>query len=174
MGRIVAMMLIGVSAGICQTPVKEPDTLQVLLAEVHLLRQDLEAVTIASQRVQIALYSLQMQDGAVARAAQRTEEAHKKCAGESEGRDRALMEIQNSENALAKGDVPPEQVKLIRQQIELDKAGIRLQDSAVQRCQLTMADADSKLSAEQAKLAELQDRISQLDKTLEKPGVERK
>jgi hypothetical protein len=53
------VMLFIASDGLCQTPVKETDTLQSLLAEVHQLRMDIEAMTVASQRVQIALYELQ-------------------------------------------------------------------------------------------------------------------
>lgn len=51
-------MLMGGSA-LGQTPEKAPDTLQALLVEVRQLRQDIEAMTAASQRVQIALYGLQ-------------------------------------------------------------------------------------------------------------------
>jgi hypothetical protein len=73
----VAMML-AASNGLCQTPAKEVDTLQSLLVEVRQLRQDIESMTVASQRVQIALYGLQIQDAAVARAAQRLDDARNK------------------------------------------------------------------------------------------------
>jgi hypothetical protein len=56
---VFSVMLFIASHGLCQTPVKETDTLQSLLAEVHQLRMDIEAMTVASQRVQIALYELQ-------------------------------------------------------------------------------------------------------------------
>lgn len=58
----------------------QPDsqTLRALLEEVRLLRQDLKSTTVATQRVQIALYQLQLQDAAVGRAASRVEAAHSK------------------------------------------------------------------------------------------------
>ena len=74
-----ALVLFAVSSGLCQTPEK-PDVLQSLLTEVHQLRQDIEAMTVASQRVQIALYALQMQDAVVARATLRFDSIHDKCA----------------------------------------------------------------------------------------------
>ena len=60
----IAVMFFGTSAGLCQTPAKEPDALQALLTEVHHLRQDIEAVTVASQAAYAdrTSYSLQMQD----------------------------------------------------------------------------------------------------------------
>ena len=39
---------------------------QTLINEIHALRQDIEAITVASQRVQIALYRLQSQTALVA------------------------------------------------------------------------------------------------------------
>ncbi len=56
---VLAAMLCVASGGLCQTPPKEPETLQSLLVEVHRLRQDIEAMTVASQRAQIALSTLQ-------------------------------------------------------------------------------------------------------------------
>jgi len=174
MGRIVVLLLIGVSVGVCQTPAKEPDAQQALLAEVHLLRQDLEAVTIASLRVQIALYSLQMQDGAVARATQKVDEAQNKCTVITVGRDRMAAEVRNTESAIAKGPVSPQEAKGLQEQLAMQKVDVESQTSALQRCQATEAEASSKLRGDQAKLAELQARIEQLDKTLENLGVDRK
>ncbi|MBV8842744.1 MAG: hypothetical protein JO307_08035 [Bryobacterales bacterium] len=48
--RPVAVMLSVASVGLCQTP--ESDALQSLLAEVHQLRQDIEAITLASDQTQ--------------------------------------------------------------------------------------------------------------------------
>jgi hypothetical protein len=53
-------------------------SLRALLEEVRLLRQDLHTTTVTAQRVQIALYRLQLQDAAVARASSVVEEAHAK------------------------------------------------------------------------------------------------
>ncbi len=68
-----AVMMFVALPGYSQTPVRDANTLQALLDEVHQLRQAIEGMTAASQRVQIALYGLQMQDGAVDRATQRVD-----------------------------------------------------------------------------------------------------
>jgi hypothetical protein len=51
-----------------QTASTDSQTLRELLAEVRQLRMDLETTSVASQRVQIILYRLQLQEAAVARA----------------------------------------------------------------------------------------------------------
>jgi hypothetical protein len=48
---------------------------QTLINEIHALRQDIEAITVASQRVQIALYRLQSQTALMAAAQQRLDAA---------------------------------------------------------------------------------------------------
>jgi hypothetical protein len=96
-----------------QTSAKEPDTMQSLLMEMHQLRQDIEAMTVASQRVQIALYTLQMQDAAVGRTTQRLDDARNRCKGEDGNRQHTASEIQRLESNLASGRVPETEVKLM-------------------------------------------------------------
>jgi len=168
------VMLFGTSAGLCQTPAKEPDGLQALLTEVHQLRQDIEAITVASQRVQIALYSLQMQDAAVARAKQRLDGVQSKCSAAAADRDHFVSAVQGTEAALAGGNLPANQVADIRANLTQMKSQAEAKNAEVQTCQAEEADASSQLRNDQARLADLQDRIERLDKTLEKLGVAQK
>src|SRR6185437_8686902 len=97
---IFAFLLLCSSSAPGQTPAKEPDTLQVLLTEVHRLRQDIEAITVASQRMQIALFSLQMQDAAVARATARLDAARNRCSSAQNNRDHLAADVQRTEAVL--------------------------------------------------------------------------
>ena len=65
------LVLLFAAAAFAQAPV---DPVQALLAEVHQLRMDLQATTITSQRVQILLYRVQIQQAAVIRAANHADE----------------------------------------------------------------------------------------------------
>jgi len=161
------LVLFAVSSGRCQAPEK-PDVLQSLLTEVHQLRQDIEAMTVASQRVQIALYALQMQDAVVARATLRFDGIHDKCvAAESEGQKLA-SEIQMEEAALASGSLTEDMANQLRIQISAGKRQAESKSAEVQSCQSMEAQASSRLQGEQAALADLQERIHRLDTTLEK------
>lgn len=165
---VLAAMLFVVSDGLCQTPAKEPDILQSLLVEVHQLRQDIEAMTVASQRVQIALSALRMQDAAVARAAQRLDDARNKCSGAEANREHTAMGIQRLEGELASGTLLDAKTKEYQLLLTQMKSESEARTADVQACQAAEAEASSQLRNDQAKLVDLQDRIERLDKTLEK------
>jgi chromosome segregation ATPase len=158
------------ASGFCQAPVKEPDVLQALLVEVHQLRQDIEGMTVASQRVQIALYALQMQDAAVARSAQRLDSVHTRCIGADEGRQHTAADIQRLESSLASGTVPQNEAEAVKQRLNELKSHLDAQTAEVQTCQAGEAEASTQLRNDQAKLLDLQDRIERLDKALEQFG----
>jgi chromosome segregation ATPase len=166
--------------GLCQAPAQEPDALRALLVEVHLLRQDIQAMTVASQRVQIALYSLQMQDTAVARATERLDTVRNKCRGEEVNRQHMASEVQRLEKGLGEAETAPsnvpgappaDEVKALRARLSELKTGLEAQTAEEQACQAAEAEASSSLRNNQAKLAELQDRIERLDKALEQLGA---
>lgn len=166
-----AVTLFAASNGLCQTPAKEPDTLQALLMEVHQLRQDIEAMTLASQRVQIALHALQMQDSAVARAAQRLDATRNKCSVAEVDRLHMASDVQRLEGAFGSGTMGQAEAKDLQSLLTQRKSEIEAKTAEVQTCQAAEAEASNQLRIEQAKLGDLQDRIERLDKTLEKLGV---
>jgi hypothetical protein len=137
---VFSVMLFIASDGLCQTPVKETDTLQSLLAEVHQLRMDIEAMTVASQRVQIALHELQMQDAAVARAKQRVDNTQNRCLGAERNRLHTAAEISGwlrttpsalpgkSPNPRAARSSPPESERESFPQCARSLSGSRLRD----------------------------------------------
>ncbi len=165
---LLAVMSLLTSVGLCQTPAKAPDTLQSLLAEVHQLRQDIEAMTVASQRVQIALSVLQIQDLAVARAAQRADDARNKCAAAEANRQHAALEIQNWESVAADSSTGDDKTKAFQQALTHAKIELEARTAEVQACQAVEAEAAGQLRNDQGKLAELQERIERLDQNLEK------
>jgi chromosome segregation ATPase len=170
MKKLTLAVLFATAIGLCQTPVKESDTLQSLLAEVRQLRQDIETMTVASQRVQIALYGLQIQDAAVTRAAQRLDAARTRRSGAESNRQHWAGEIQRLEASLISGTLPEAQTKEIQSALIQAKSQLDVQATEVQTLQAAESEASSQLQNDQAKLAEQQDRIERLDKTLEKLG----
>jgi chromosome segregation ATPase len=164
---IVALMLLGASAGWCQTPPKDADTTQALLTEVRELRVAIEGMTVASQRVQIALYALQMQDAAVARAEQRVDAARSKCTSIDENRRRMTQTIQQAEAASVAPGNEEAATKQFKDRLAEMKANLDIVNSEAEGCQAAEAEASNRLQAERSRLTELQDRIGQMDKALE-------
>ena len=163
-----AVTLLIASTALCQTSLNETNTLQSLLTEVHQLRLDIEAMTVASQRVQIVLYQLQIQDAAVGRAAQRLDNTHNRCVGVEGSRQRLTADIARFQNVLDSGTLQENQVKDIQSNVTNLKTNLESQTAEAQACQLTEAEASGQLQREQSKLTELQDRIERLDDSLKK------
>ena len=168
MRKIAFVMLFSVSVGWCQTPTKEADTLQSLLAEVHQLRQAIEAMTVTSQRVQIALHALQMQDAAVTRSTQRLDEIQKRCSASEAEQQRVAGVMQRLETQLSSGTASERETKEIRAALPDLKNTSDARMMEIQACQASEAEAAGQLRNDRAKLADLQDRIERLDKSLEK------
>ena len=166
-----AVMLLVASVGLCQTPVKGPDTLQSLLVEVHQLRQDIEAMTVASQRVQIALYALQMQDAAVVRASQRFDDARYRRLTAEANRAQASAAAQRLESRLSTGTIGEAEAKELQSALPQMKSDVEAKTALVLTCQIEEGEASGQLRNDQAKLSDLQDRIERLDKSLEKLGA---
>ena len=158
--------LLTASAAFCQ-PAAEPDTIKSLLLEVRQLRQDIEAITAASQRVQIALYSLQIQESAVSRSSQKLEAVRDKCAAAEANREHITADMQRFETIAAAGIASEAELKQAKITATELKTVLERQTVEAQTCQARESDAATQLRNDQAKLTELQDRIQRLDKALE-------
>ena len=159
--------------GLAQSAAKDPDAIQALLVEVRQLRQDIEAMTVASQRVQIALHGLQMQDGAVARSGQRLDELRTKRMQAEVTREHIAAEVQMTEtrNATRSGMETPNELKARELALTNLKQELERVNAEVLSRQAAEAEAATQFRTEQAKLTDVQDRIERLDKVLEKLGA---
>lgn len=165
--------LLTASAAFCQTAA-QPDTIKSLLVEVHQLRQDIEAMTVASQRVQIALYSLQLQDDATARSSQKLDVTRDKCAAAETNRQQTTTEIQRFESMAVSRTASEAEAKQMGARIADLKTLLERQTTEAQSCQAREAEAATQFRNDQARFTELQDRIQRLDKALEQFALPQK
>jgi hypothetical protein len=126
-----AFVLFVASRGLCRTPEK-PDALQSLFIEVLQLRQDIEAMTIASQRVQMALHASQIQDASVARATLRLDDVRSRCVKLVAERDKLTSEVQADETILASGSLLEQDAKQVKLQISEGKRSIETKSGEMQ------------------------------------------
>ena len=153
-------------ASFAQAPPTDSQTLQALLLEVRQLRKDLQTTTVASQSVQIILYRLQLQEGAVARAQQRLDGVHSKLADAQPNIRHSTSEIERVEAALNDSQNTTDRKELESMVTRL-KAEVDSQKAAEQEWITKESEATQELRSEEAKLAALQDQFDQLDKLLE-------
>ena len=162
---VLGLLLIS-PAAFGQTSSTDSQTLQAMLAEVRQLRKELRTTTLAAQRVQILLYRLQIQEGAVARAERRVDEARSALSQTqtevkmmASGIKQIEDKVSNAQNAVER----KRQEDLLAQ----FKAGLESQENSEQQSQARESEAEQDLRAEQAKLNALQDQLDRLDKSLE-------
>ena len=81
-------------------------TLQALLNEVRLLRQQLEAHNAAAQRTQILFFRIQTQQAAVTRASQRADDARGRLADTQDTRRKLEGEAKGTQDSLEHSENP--------------------------------------------------------------------
>jgi predicted nucleic acid-binding Zn-ribbon protein len=139
---------------------------QTLITEIHALRQQIEATTVTSQRVQIALYRLQSQTAAVDGAQRRLETARVKVREAESNRRRIAADIQQTEEraraAQNAGERKDLEMAVTRSKAEQETLG---EEEA--QWQAAAGEAESRLRTEQGRLAELQSLLDRLDRALD-------
>jgi chromosome segregation ATPase len=145
-----------------------PDSpaLQALVAEIHQLRQDLQATTVAAQRVQIALFRLQSQTAATARAMSRLDEVRSGLS-QTQSHHRELAQKMQQVEERQRDSHDPAELKTMAEVLPQIKYDLDRAASEEQRLQASEAEAASQLRTEQAKLSDLQDQLDKLDRILD-------
>lgn len=164
--RVLFLALCGLTVATAQTPSSALETsLQAILAEIHQLRQDLQATIITAQRVQILLYRIQVQQGATSRALTRTDEIHSKLVSAQDARARNAKDVEQLQECVNSA-TDPNKIKECQAVLTDRKRSLEIWQSDEQQWQGKDAEAQSQLRAEQAKLDQLQDTLDRLDKAL--------
>lgn len=160
------LVLTGVPA-VPQNTSSDSQALRDILSEIRELRHDFEKITAAGQRVQIALYRLQVQDAAVARASKIAEDAHLKLHQTSSDRKQIALFIEREQSLMESGGPVDNKRK---EQVAAFKAELEQLDRDEPQLQSRAADADAQLAREQSKLDSLRTLLDELDAVLQNTG----
>ena len=160
------LSLIVVTAAAAQTASPDTQALQALVTEIRQLRQDMQATTLATQRVQIVLYRLQTQTALVTRASSRLDDARSSLGNLQSDKKTIADRLPQIEESVKSTQDPKE-----RKNMEDGLAGTKMQLERMaadeQRLQSRAIDAETQFRTEQNKLADLQDQLDRLDKLLD-------
>jgi chromosome segregation ATPase len=145
-----------------------PDTQQSLKAiadEIHLLREQLQMVSVLSERAQIALYRLQGQQLAVTSARQRVDSTRSRVSRiEADQRDiSSKIQKDKEEQQQTKDASEQKYYDGAIAQLNSTLANLRQQQGEAQTVQ---SEAEADFRAEQDKLDNLQNLLDNLDKSL--------
>ena len=153
-----------------QTAPSDSKTLQALLAEVKQMHRDLLASTAMEQRIQIALYRLQREDEAVARATQRVNDARTNVSNAEAAKDRTKSEIQKTQATVNNSQNPGEPEHFENVVIPMLKSQLEMYEKQEQQAQAIESEAENQLREERDKLDGLNDLLDRLNVALEETG----
>jgi chromosome segregation ATPase len=162
---ILSLPLFATATAWAQSAAPGPPALEALVSEIRQLRQDLQATTVAAQRVQIALFRLQTQTTAVARAASRLDDLHSRLSQIQTHQREVASRLQHFEEQ-QRDSHDPNELKVAAEVVPQLKAELDRQAPEEQLLQASEAETASQLRSEQAKLSDLQDQLDRLDKVL--------
>lgn len=164
---LLLLALVFAVPAFAQTNSNDSDTLKSLLAEVHMLRQDLRMTTIAAQKAQILLYRIQVQESVVRLVQERVDDTRSKLSQlqlEQRNRASAMKQIEEKRG---------QSLTTIAEQKELEgmlgqmKTKFDADANKEQEIQTKLNESEEQLRLEQAKLVALQDQLDRLEKGLE-------
>jgi chromosome segregation ATPase len=154
------------TAACAQNPSPDTQALRALVTEIRQLRQDMQATTIATQRVQIVLYRLQTQTSLMTSAASRLDDARTSLGRAQSDRKQIADRVPQLEESVKNMQDPKE-----RKNLEDALVGTKMQlehmTADEQRLQSREIDAETQFRSEQGKLADLQEQLDRLDKLLD-------
>jgi chromosome segregation ATPase len=160
------LVLLSASTAFAQTNPTDSEMLKALVAEVRLLRHDLQTTTVAAQRAQILVYRAQAQESVVRRMQERVDDTRSKLAQiQSEQRNRGSS-IKQVEERSRSETMTAERKELEGVLVQI-KARFDADANKEQETQARLIEAEEQLRLEQAKLGGLQDQLDRLEKQLE-------
>ena len=171
MRRIVSLLFLTSAALVAQS--NDSQTLQAILQEVRQLRNDLAGTTVVAQRVQILLYRLQLQGDAVKNAAQRHDQTVTRVNDAERARLDAANGLRTVEERLASLGGNDSQRPVIEAQVIEMKRRVEMWSHDESDRRVVEIAAASDLKREQATLADLQQRLDELERQLQRCAVPR-
>jgi chromosome segregation ATPase len=172
--QILIMMLLAfaVPAFPQTSATADSQTLQAILAELRQLRHDLQTTSAMAARAQIALYRLQREDEAVARAEQHLSDARSKVTQFEDARHHKAQDIEQAQAEAVRSETSPNaQQDLLQIVVPRQKAELEVLQKQEQQARAEQADAEQQLRDEQIKLEELNDLLNRYNTALEQAGA---
>jgi hypothetical protein len=162
--------LLAISAcAFCQAASSDTQTLQALLSEVRALRQDLRASLNRTQSMQILLARFQVQEGVVAKAADRLNESRQKVFDTHVHQKELAVEAKRLEYALNSAETPQQQADL-QERIKQAKSELDVAGNIAQQQQTTEIQAEQQLRDEHDKLGAIESQLDELIRVMGSPA----
>lgn len=148
-----------------QTSPTDAQTLQTLLAEVHQLRLALEHSSKIVPLIQITVERLKLQQDQVARVTRQLEDIRRELDHFRSEQPKIQQRLQSLDNN-ASQITDPRQRKELDEVLKISKLEAEQSEKSAQQLQARESELMSQFQAEQTKLTELNDRLDQMERAL--------
>ena len=155
-------------AAFAQAAPSDAQALQALLTEVRALRQDLRISLNRTQTMQILLVRFQLQEGAIARASDRLNNARQKLLDTHVHQKELALEARRLEDALNSAENPQQRTD-IQERVQHVKSDLEVAGNIEQQNQTTEIQAEQELRTEQDKLSALEAQLDELIRSMGNP-----
>jgi chromosome segregation ATPase len=165
---VVAVLAIS-SFAVGQSATSDTQTLQALLTEVRALRQELRVSLNRTQTMQILLVRFQMQEGAIARASDRVNEARQKLLDTQIHQKELTAEAKQTEEAMD-SDPNPQRQADFQDRLKQIKSNLDVLGTVAQQRQTAEVQAEQQLRDEQDKLSALESQLDEVVRAMGSPA----
>lgn len=156
-----------VTAASAQSSGTDSQTMQSILREIQLLRQDLRATSVTSQRLQILVHRLEVQETAVTQATHDYNDAHSQTTELQNRLKRLNTQVERFQQE-KDNTTDPTQTQRLEDITKQLKAEIEVVQGQVPDAQQKEGTAEDALRIAQQKLDELEARLDAADQELQK------
>jgi chromosome segregation ATPase len=157
---VLALLAIS-GLAVAQSATSDTQTLQALLNEVRALRQELRVSLNRTQTMQILLVRFQMQEGAIARASDRVNDARQKLLDTQIHQKELTAEAKRLQDVLDSAQNQQQQADL-QDRIKQTKSEVEITGNIAQQQQTAEIQAEQQLRDEQDKLSALESQLDEL------------
>jgi chromosome segregation ATPase len=164
----VPFILCSCVAAWAQAPSSDPQTIQNLLSEVHQLRVVLERSAAIAPRIQIAVERLKLQQEQVARTSHELAELRDRLDHSRSELPRMQQQLQSFETAEGQ-EADPAKRREIGDELKAFKLATEQSRKSIEQLQSRESELAGHLQSEQSRLTELNDRLDQIERTLNVP-----
>jgi hypothetical protein len=166
--RMRSFVLVVLLAGYlsAQSQESERQSIPALMSEVHQLRLAIERSTLLGTRMQISLQRIQMQELRTSRISQDHERLRKEAADMQMGYATAASRLKNDEEQLTQTTDPKER-KNLEEVVKRTKLDLEAMAARQQQTQAREAELAVQVQSEQGRLAELNERVNQMERALD-------
>jgi uncharacterized protein YeeX (DUF496 family) len=162
---LVILLLSTSGLAVCQSATSDTQTLQALLSEVRALRQDLRVSLNRTQTLQILLVRFQMQEGVIARASDRLNDARQKLVDTHVHQKELAAEVKRNEDAVDNAENSQQQAEL-QERLKPMKSELEIVGNMAQQQQTAEIQAEQQLRDQQDKLSALENQLDALTRNM--------